>query len=144
MLTQTSTPKRIVGRDSGRVIESIPITRVLAKRSALAAFVALAGFGFSSIAGAADVGLAWNANPETDIAGYRLSYGTSSGQYTQVKEVGRDTRTLVTNLEAGRTYYFAVAAAADQAPPRVTKSQGSDSSSMMIIQGYKWCQKSAD
>lgn len=72
--------------------------------------MALAGFGFSSIAGAADVGLAWNANPETDIACYRLSYGTSPGQYNQVKEVGRDTRTLVTNLEAGRTYYFAVAA----------------------------------
>lgn len=110
MLTQTSTPKRIVGRDTGRVIESIPATRALAKRSALAAIVALAGFGFSSIAGAADVGLAWNANPETDIASYRLSYGTSPGQYNQVKEVGRDTRTLVTNLEAGRTYYFAVAA----------------------------------
>ena len=110
MLTQTSTHKPIVGRNSGRVIESIPGTRVLTKRSALAAFVALSGFGLSSIAGAADVGLAWNANPETDIAGYRLSYGTSSGQYTQVKEVGRDTRTLVTNLEAGRTYYFAVVA----------------------------------
>ena len=108
MLTQTS--KRIVGRDTGRVIESIPATLVLAKRSALAAIVTLAGFGFSSIAGAADVGLAWNANPETDIASYRLSYGTSPGQYNQVKEVGRDTRTLVTNLEAGRTYYFAVAA----------------------------------
>ena len=108
MLTQTS--KRIVGRDTGRVIESIPTTRAFAKRSALAAIVALAGFGFSSIAGAADVGLAWNANPETDIASYRLSYGTSPGQYNQVKEVGRDTRTLVTNLEAGRTYYFAVAA----------------------------------
>jgi YHS domain-containing protein len=108
MLTQTS--KRIVGRDTGRVIESIPATRALAKRSALAAIVALTGFGFCSIAGAADVGLAWNANPETDIASYRLSYGTSPGQYNQVKEVGRDTRTLVTNLEAGRTYYFAVAA----------------------------------
>lgn len=108
MLTQTS--KRIVGRDTGRVIESIPTTRTFAKRSALAAIVALTGFGFSGIAEAADVGLAWNANPETDIASYRLSYGTSPGQYNQVKEVGRDTRTLVTNLEAGRTYYFAVAA----------------------------------
>ena len=56
MLTQTS--KRIVGRDTGRVIESIPATRALAKRSALAAVVALTGFGFYSIAGAADVGLA--------------------------------------------------------------------------------------
>jgi YHS domain-containing protein len=110
MFTLSSKIKHVVGRCSGRAIESIPEMRVLAKRSAFAAFVALAGFGFSNIVNAADVGLAWNANPETDIAKYRLSYGTSSGQYTQVKEVGRDTRTLVTNLEAGRTYYFAVSA----------------------------------
>ena len=110
MFTLSSKIKHVVGRCSGRAIEAIPEMRVLAKRSAFAAFVALAGFGFSNIVSAADVGLAWNANPETDIAKYRLSYGTSSGQYTQVKEVGRDTRTLVTNLEAGRTYYFAVSA----------------------------------
>lgn len=110
MFTLSSKIKHVVGRCSGRAIEAIPEMRVLAKRSAFAAFVALAGFGFSNIVNAADVGLAWNANPETDIAKYRLSYGTSSGQYTQVKEVGRDTRTLVTNLEAGRTYYFAVSA----------------------------------
>jgi YHS domain-containing protein len=110
MFTLSSKIKHVVGRCSGRAIEAIPEMRVLAKRSAFAAFVALAGFGFSNMVSAADVGLAWNANPETDIAKYRLSYGTSSGQYTQVKEVGRDTRTLVTNLEAGRTYYFAVSA----------------------------------
>ena len=72
--------------------------------------MALAGFGFSGFAKAADVGLTWNANPETDIAKYLLSYGTSPGQYTQVREVGRDTRALVTGLENGRTYYFAVSA----------------------------------
>ncbi len=110
MFTLSSQIKHVVGRCSGRAIESIPRMRVLAKRSAFAAFMALAGFGFSSAVGAADVGLAWDANPETDIAKYQLSYGTSPGQYTQVKEVGRDTRTLVTNLEAGRTYYFAVSA----------------------------------
>lgn len=110
MLTQTSTLTRIVGRETGRAIRSISGSLGLIKRTALAAMTALAGFGFPGFAEAADVALTWNANPETDIAKYVLSYGTSSGQYNQVKEVGRDTRALVSNLEAGRTYYFAVAA----------------------------------
>jgi len=110
MFTQATIPKDIIGRKSGRVIEFRPAKCIWSLHLAGAAAVALAGFGLCSIAAAADVGLSWNANPETDIAKYRLSYGTSSGQYTQAKEVGRETRTLVTGLEAGRTYYFAVAA----------------------------------
>ncbi|MEN9535049.1 MAG: hypothetical protein RIR37_322 [Verrucomicrobiota bacterium] len=110
MHTLASTPTHIVGRDTGRVIESIPASRVLAKRSSLVARAALLGLGLSAIATAAEVGLSWNANPETDIAKYRLSYGTSPGQYTQFKEVERDTRALVTSLDAGRTYYFSVSA----------------------------------
>ena len=61
-------------------------------------------------AAAASVKLAWNPNPEPDIANYRLSYGTSSRSYTQNVDAGTATTVTVSNLEAGKTYYFAVRA----------------------------------
>ena len=39
----------------------------------------------------ASVQLAWDASPEPDIAGYRLSYGTASGQYITTIDVGNVT-----------------------------------------------------
>lgn len=58
----------------------------------------------------ASVGLAWNANSESDLAGYRLYRGTNSGVYTFVKDVGNVTTTTDTNLVEGVTYYFVVTA----------------------------------
>lgn len=55
------------------------------------------------------VTLAWNPNPESDIAGYRLSYGTLSGVYSNTVETSGTTMT-VSSLEEGRTYYFVVKA----------------------------------
>ncbi|MGB8170219.1 MAG: fibronectin type III domain-containing protein, partial [Chthoniobacteraceae bacterium] len=49
-------------------------------------------------------------NPEPDIAGYRLYYGTSSGTYPQMFDVGNTTGATVSNLAAGSRYYFAVTA----------------------------------
>src|SRR5882724_9950305 len=51
----------------------------------------------------------WNANPEPDIAGYILSYGTSSGIYTQSINVGNVTTVLVP-LTPGQQYFFVVQA----------------------------------
>ena len=39
----------------------------------------------------ASVRLAWDASPESNIVGYRLSYGTASGQYTTTIDVGNVT-----------------------------------------------------
>ncbi len=54
--------------------------------------------------------LAWNANTETNIGSYQLRYGTASGVYTEEINTGTRTRTPVTGLQAGKTYYFAVCA----------------------------------
>ncbi len=54
--------------------------------------------------------LAWNANPESDIANYRLSYGTSTGSYSNVIDVGPNLEASVANLAEGTNYYFAVSA----------------------------------
>ena len=56
------------------------------------------------------VKLAWDANSETDLAGYRMHVGPSSRSYDREFDVGNKTTTEVDNLEAGKTYYFAVTA----------------------------------
>ena len=56
------------------------------------------------------VSLAWNANPESDVAGYKVHFGTQSGVYTEVLDVGRVTQATLPQLFMGSTYYLAVSA----------------------------------
>src|SRR5262245_13456082 len=63
----------------------------------------------ASVLRAATVTASWNANPESDIAGYRLLYGTQSGVYTTTLDVGNVTSRVVT-VNAGQTYFFVVQA----------------------------------
>jgi hypothetical protein len=63
------------------------------------------------------VTLSWDApttntdgTPLTDIAGYKVYYGTEYGNYTQNIDVGNVTTYKVANLTEGLTYYFAVTA----------------------------------
>lgn len=59
----------------------------------------------------ADVKLAWDANTEPDITGYRVHQGSSSRNYTRVIEAtGLSTTRTVSGLTAGATYFFAVTA----------------------------------
>ena len=59
---------------------------------------------------AEQVTLAWDANTEPDLAGYKVHYGTASGSYTTSVDVHKVTTAIVTGLTAGQTYYFAVTA----------------------------------
>lgn len=54
--------------------------------------------------------LAWNANPDSSVAGYALYYGNASGSYTARIDVGTNTMATVSGLKEGQTYYFAVTA----------------------------------
>ena len=62
------------------------------------------------------VQLAWdaplqaNGTPVPDLAGYRLYYGSQSGQYQAMLPLGVTTEYTVSNLSAGQTYYFALTA----------------------------------
>jgi hypothetical protein len=51
-----------------------------------------------------------DGTPITDLSGYKVHYGTSSGKYTQTINAGNETSYTVANLNAGNTYYFAVTA----------------------------------
>ncbi len=56
------------------------------------------------------VTLAWDRNPEPDVIGYQLYYGTFSGIYSQIVNVGNATEVVIPGLEPGITYYAIVTA----------------------------------
>ncbi|HEY5997776.1 MAG TPA: choice-of-anchor D domain-containing protein [bacterium] len=59
---------------------------------------------------AAQVTLAWDANTEPDVTGYKVYYGTASGVYGTPIDAGNVTTYTVTGLTDGTTYYFAATA----------------------------------
>jgi hypothetical protein len=65
---------------------------------------------FATNSFAAQATLAWNPNTETDLAGYKIHYGTASGSYTVHLDVHNVTTYTVTGLTDGQTYYFAASA----------------------------------
>ena len=54
--------------------------------------------------------LTWNANTESDLAGYKIYVGTVPGVYGPPTSVGNVTTCQVPNLATGQTYYFSVTA----------------------------------
>jgi hypothetical protein len=79
------------------------------RKTSAAAAVCLILLLVPAAAVAGDVTLQWDANSETDLAGYRVYYGTASGVYGTPVVIGLTTTYTVANLPAG-TYYFAVTA----------------------------------
>jgi hypothetical protein len=59
---------------------------------------------------AAEVTLAWDANPEPSVQGYRVYYGKASGSYASVFDAGNRTDCVITGLDPGATYFFACTA----------------------------------
>lgn len=63
----------------------------------------------SAPAATGSVALAWDANPEQNIAGYHVHFGPVSKPYSQVTDTKTNSITLP-NLTTGTTYLFAVSA----------------------------------
>lgn len=82
----------------------------LADKRRVGLAVALALIGQAAAAVMPAVKASWNANPESDIAGYELSYGTASGRYSTKLDVGLKTSTRITGLEYGVRYFFVLTA----------------------------------
>ena len=59
---------------------------------------------------AGSLALAWDPVNDPRVVGYKVHYGTSSGNYTAQMDAGNVTTSTVPNLADGATYYFAVTA----------------------------------
>ena len=74
-------------------------------------FTILAILAIAGIAQAATLQISWNANPDTDLAGYKVYQGTASGQYGTPVDVGNVTgHVMEITPQYGATYYFALTA----------------------------------
>ena len=62
--------------------------------------------------GSTSIQLSWNANPESDIAGYKVYYDTDQAGYPYATSVdaGDVTSHTLSGLNTGTTYYLAVTA----------------------------------
>ncbi len=59
---------------------------------------------------AAEITLAWDQNPESDVIGYKVYYGQSSGSYSTTVDVGNYTSCVISGLDIDETYYSVVTA----------------------------------
>jgi hypothetical protein len=64
----------------------------------------------TTTAPAANVTLAWNASPNTNVAGYIVYYGEASQSYTSSVNVGANLSEVFSTLTPGVAYYFAALA----------------------------------
>lgn len=64
----------------------------------------------SSVAGAQAVTVTWDANRESNLAGYTLQYGLQPGNPSTSLDVGNVTSRRITGLQSATTYYFRVRA----------------------------------
>jgi hypothetical protein len=101
MFSPESNPREISGLSASRAF-----LRPLFTVSLLLAL----SLSISIVAYARDVTLAWEASSSSDIAGYRLYYGTRSLQYSSSVDAGGRTYCTLTNLQEGMTYYVAATA----------------------------------
>jgi hypothetical protein len=54
--------------------------------------------------------LAWDLSTDTNLAGYKVYYGTSPGKYSSGIAVGNVTTYVLTGLIKGQKYYLAITA----------------------------------
>lgn len=77
-------------------------------------------FLWPATASAGELDLAWDASPDPSVTGYLISYGTSSGVYTQSVDAGNHTTHTLQGVSDAITYYLIVRAynaAGDFSPP---------------------------
>jgi hypothetical protein len=79
-------------------------------RIAVPAITMLVAFLVPLFAWAQQLTLAWDPNTDADLAGYKVHYGTVSGNYTTSIDVHNVTTYTLAGLSTGQTYYFSASA----------------------------------
>jgi hypothetical protein len=64
--------------------------------------------GLPQVSQAASTTLSWDHSPDSQVAGYLVSYGIQSGNYTAFLRAGYVNTVTLSNLVAGQTYYLIV------------------------------------
>ena len=64
----------------------------------------------ASLSASPTVRIAWDPNPENNIAGYRIYFGLTSGGQTNIVDVGDNTVGSIANLAVATSYFFYVTA----------------------------------
>lgn len=79
-------------------------------RVLLILLVALVGGLAAAPARAGSISLAWDPVSDSDLAGYRVQYGTTPGSYSQLLDAGTSTSTTINGLTDCTTWYVGVKA----------------------------------
>ncbi|MDQ7087026.1 MAG: Ig-like domain-containing protein [Acidobacteriota bacterium] len=83
----------------------------LSRQGRTAALIALVGLlATVPMAGAGTISLAWDPVPDSDLAGYRVYYGTAPGLLDRQQDAGLSTSATLTGLTDCRMWYAAVRA----------------------------------
>ena len=86
------------------------MNRLFVRNCFVALLILLIPTGLCEFVYAAQLRLAWDANTESNLAGYKLHYGTASRSYGVPIIVGNVTTYTLTGLTGGQTYYLALTA----------------------------------
>lgn len=83
------------------------VRRLLGRRARIVAYATLF-LSFAASATAGTLTLGWDPVADPNVVGYRVSYGTTSGNYTASVDCGLSTTCAVPNLTDGQRYYLVV------------------------------------
>jgi hypothetical protein len=79
--------------------------------------------------------IAWDPNPEPDVTGYVLSWGTTPGNYPNSADVGNRTQWTVTGLDPNQRYLFSVQAYFDANSSLSDRSSAVSNNGVVVLSG---------